>query len=87
MLFSRLINVKMPTIVGILTFMSRMILMLSCVKHEKSFTTSGPGSYERYPVLPLYLVYSDTMQYKDKLDQILHSFLTEVYAFMEKIQS
>ena len=61
--------------------------MLSCVKHEKNFTTSGLGSYERYPVLPFYLVYSSTMQYKDKLDQILQGFLTGVYAFMEKIQS
>ena len=37
-----LINVKMPTIVGILTFMSRKIFMLSCVEHEL-FITSGPG--------------------------------------------
>ena len=38
-----LINVKMPTIVGIITFMSRKNFMLSLVKHEKSFKTSGPG--------------------------------------------
>ena len=31
MLFFPLINVKMPTIVGILTFMSRKKFMLSCV--------------------------------------------------------
>ena len=43
MLFFSLINVKMPTIVGILTFMSRKIFMLSSVEHEKSFITSGPG--------------------------------------------
>ena len=36
-----LINVKMPTIVGILTFMSRINFMLSLVEHEKSFITSG----------------------------------------------
>ena len=35
-----LINVKMPTIVGILTFMSRINFMLSWVEHEKSFITS-----------------------------------------------
>ena len=29
------INVKMPTIVGILTFMSRIKFMLSWVEHEK----------------------------------------------------
>ena len=34
--FILLINVKMPTIVGILTFMSRMNYMLSSVEHEKS---------------------------------------------------
>ena len=38
-----LINDKMPTIVGILTFMSIMNLMLSRVEHEKCFITSGPG--------------------------------------------
>ena len=43
MLFFMFINVKMPTNVGILTFMSRNNSML--VEHEKSFITSGPGSY------------------------------------------
>ena len=43
MLFFPLINVKMPTIVGILTFMSRKNFMLSSVEHEKSFITLGPG--------------------------------------------
>ena len=42
MLFFPLINVKMPTIVGILTFMSRKNIVLSWVEHEKSFITSGP---------------------------------------------
>ena len=69
MKFTMLINIKMPTIVGILTFismtnitserlkaryfflligilvfMSSLNFMLSCVEHEKSFVTSGPGS-------------------------------------------
>ena len=39
-----LINVKMPKIVGILTFMSRIHFVLS-VEHGKSFITSGPGSH------------------------------------------
>ena len=43
MLFFPLINVKMPTIVCILTFMSRKNFMLNRVQHEKSFITSGPG--------------------------------------------
>ena len=38
--FIMLINVKMPTIVGILTFMSRINFVLSWVKHGKSFITS-----------------------------------------------
>ena len=42
MLFFRLINVKMPTIVGILTFMSRKNFILSWVKHE-FFYNRGPG--------------------------------------------
>ena len=39
--FIMLINVKMPTIVGILIFMSMINLMLSLVEHEKRFITSG----------------------------------------------
>ena len=34
-LSNMLINVKMPTIVGILTFMSMINFMLSSVEHEK----------------------------------------------------
>ena len=41
--FIMLINVKMPTIVGILTFMSRINFVLSWVEHEFFFITSGPG--------------------------------------------
>ena len=41
MLFFLLINVKMPTIVGILTFMSRKDFILSGVEHGKSFITLG----------------------------------------------
>ena len=36
-----LINVKMPTMVGILTFMSRIDSVLSLVEHEINFITSG----------------------------------------------
>ena len=35
--FIMLINVKMPTVVGILTFMSRINFILSQVEHGKSF--------------------------------------------------
>ena len=38
-----LINVKMPTIVGILTLTSRINFVLSRVEHGKSFITLGPG--------------------------------------------
>ena len=40
--FIMLINVKMPTIAGILTFMSRIDFVLSCLSMKKSFITSGP---------------------------------------------
>ena len=33
----------MPTIVGILPFMSKINFVLIWVEHEKSFMTSGPG--------------------------------------------
>ena len=35
-------KVKMPTIVGISTFMTRIKYVLSCVEHGKNFTTSLP---------------------------------------------
>ena len=38
-----LINVEMPTIVGILTLMSRINFVLSGVEHEFFFINSGPG--------------------------------------------
>ena len=41
MIFFLLISVKMPTVVGILTFMSRKNFM-NYVEHGKSFITSGP---------------------------------------------
>ena len=41
--FILLINVKMPKIVAILTFMSRINFMLSSDAHEKSFITSWSG--------------------------------------------
>ena len=49
MLFFLLINVEMPTTVGILTFMSRKHFMLNSVEHEKSFITSGPGQVVTAP--------------------------------------
>ena len=41
--FIMLRNVKMPNIVGILTFISMINFMLSGVEHETSFITLGPG--------------------------------------------
>ena len=38
-----LINVKMTSNVGILTFMSWISFMLSGIEYEKSFITSGPS--------------------------------------------
>ena len=35
------VYIYMPTIVAILTFMSRINFRLSCVEYEKSFITSG----------------------------------------------
>ena len=34
---------KIPLILAILIFMSNLNIMLSCVEHEKSFITLGPG--------------------------------------------
>ena len=40
--FMMLTNVKMPTIFGILSFMSRINFVLSSVEHEKCFIPSRP---------------------------------------------
>ena len=42
-LFMLLINVKMPTIIGILTFMSRINFVLSWVEYEKFYNLSARG--------------------------------------------
>ena len=42
--FIMLINVKMPTIVDILTFIRRINFVLGLVEHGKSFITLGPDS-------------------------------------------
>ena len=76
-----LINVKMPTIVGILTFMSEKnsilglseckkaecldIFMLNSVEHEKSFITLGPDKNTSYCMLKNYF---NTAHYKPFLD-------------------
>ena len=41
--FIMLINVKMPTIVGILTFMNMINVIISSVEHNKCFITSRSG--------------------------------------------
>ena len=51
----QLINVKMPSIVGILTIISRINFVLSCVEYEKNSMTSGlflTRSYTNQPAQP-----------------------------------
>ena len=43
-----LINVKMPTVVAILTFMSGINLMLGLVEHENKFYYLGARSIDNY---------------------------------------
>ena len=49
-----LINVKMPTIVGIFAFMSRINFVLSRVEHEKRFITPRPGLLFGETILKLF---------------------------------
>ena len=58
-----LINVKVPTIVDILTFMSRINFMLSRVEHEKSFIISGPDEYRFADSLMIFLDSLPTSDY------------------------
>ena len=48
---SLIINMKMPTIVGIFIFISKKNFMLSWVEHEKSFITSRPDADRLYAAL------------------------------------
>ena len=41
--FIMLINVKMPTIISVLTSISRIDFVISLVEHEKNFIASGQG--------------------------------------------
>ena len=50
--FIMLINVKMPTIVGILTFMSRINFVLSWLSMKKSLITSGLTTLEANSLNP-----------------------------------
>ena len=47
MKFILLINVKMPTIVGILTFISRINDWLLCLEHENSINQAIVDIYEQ----------------------------------------
>ena len=58
--FILLINVKMSTIVGIFTFMSKINFMLSCVEYEKSFITSGLVQHCHRQFEPLVSTYNKT---------------------------
>ena len=46
--FIMLISVKMPAIIGISAFMSRIDFVLSLDEHGKSFITSGPKLWRLY---------------------------------------
>ena len=65
-----MINVKMPTIVGILTFMSRLNFMLSWDEHEIFFITSGPDFTEGRMNLPREAIGCTWVQF-DILTQLL----------------
>ena len=59
--FIMLINVKMPTSVGSLTFMSRISFVLSCgseaeLSMTKSFITSGPGHIHLFHIFKQHIL-------------------------------
>ena len=64
--FTMLLNVKMSTIVGILTFMSRLNFVLSSIEYEKSFITSGPG----FQLFDTLMVFSENILKKSILKDI-----------------
>ena len=64
MKISLLINMKMPTIVGIFIFISREMSLLSLVEHEKSFMSSGHGLWY---LLTYFTYVSDSVSFKLQL--------------------
>ena len=64
-LFIVLIIVKMPTIVGILTFMSMINFMLVELSMKKSFITSGPGV-----VVCIYTVFNSVQTLYDGIQSL-----------------
>ena len=71
MKFSLLINLKMPTVVGIFIFISRENFILS-FEHEKRFITSGPGQNASKTV---YALSSGGL---DGSSVSVHSYLSEI---------
>ena len=67
-----LINVKMPTVVGILTFMSRINFVLSLVEHEKSFITSWPSHSFGAPISALMESLSKKKNQRHYLSGLVH---------------
>ena len=57
MKMSLLINMKMPSIVGIFIFISRENVMLSSVEHEKRLITSGSGFFPQNFKFPPFIFY------------------------------
>ena len=70
--FIVLINVKMPTTVGILTFMNRINFVLSWVENEKSFITLGPGeSVQTSRLTSLHFIYTQNVNVDEDSGQNL----------------
>ena len=80
--FIMLVNVKMPTIVGILTFMSRINFVLSWVKHEKSFITSRPDVTKLHSLVQFtfhMISFCDIGMHKIACDMALYAIILIFY--------
>ena len=71
--FIMLINVKMPTIVGILTFMSRIFSCSAELSMKKVFINSGPGWIQLILGSPLYTSIAHRLELPHVPEECLNS--------------
>ena len=70
-----LINVKMPTIIGISTLMRRINFVLSGVEHGKSFIASGPVIKTKVDIIAKHMRFCTYYYYYYCIDEDLYQNL------------
>ena len=82
MKISLLINMKMPTLVGIFIFISREIFMHSWVEHEKGFITSEPGPQLFVYDLSAYFIIALQLYLWNTLFQFMEHLVPKIWPYL-----